>query len=196
MLHTHQMSKQLPGNLVEMSLQYNNSLFTMHVWSLAYSISRDNLPLAFSTLFLHSKKHGSSLLTSYRSCSQMQLLLTIWTYSPSWIRNLYLTVWKLSSLIHTSLNQLMLIPVLACRMVQMESPMLVSCCLQDLSYAAFISSFRMGFFVPNASFNEQQHHSLQDYVETSIMLQYYNEQQWVYRPLDYRIVEYKAWPWQ
>ena len=65
----------------------------------------------------------------------------------------------------------MLIPVLACRMVQTESPMLVSCCLQDLSYAAFISSFRMGFFVPNASFNEQQHHSLQDYVETSIMLQ-------------------------
>jgi len=44
---------QLPGNLVEMSLQNNNSSLTMHVnvCSLAYSTPRDNLPLASALSF-------------------------------------------------------------------------------------------------------------------------------------------------
>ena len=139
-----------------------NWLWFMHVWSLAYSLSRHNLPLAFSTSFLPSKQRVSSP-------QKLKVMQT----DASAIDGLSIFPFLNSTSILDGLKAEL--PTHLAKSVDIDPKFSCLEWWKQIETALPCSSAAASecvFSLLNASFNKQEHHSLQDYAETSVMLQY------------------------
>ena len=146
----------------------------MHVWSLAYSLSRHNLPLAFSTLFLPSKQCVSSpqkLKVMQTDASAIDGL-SIFPFL-----NLTSILDGLKAELPTHLAKSVDIdPNFSClewwKQIETALPCSSAAARKISLIQPSSAASECVFSLLNASFNKQEHHLLQDYAETSVMLQY------------------------